>query len=67
MKEMESLLSMSGIRKIPSPLRKAREKGYQFSPLRIIFDVKVDLRRKVRLVIGATLSIPLDMRYMRAP
>ena len=38
-------------RKLPSSLCKARAKGFQFAPLRIIFDVKVDLRRKSRLVI----------------
>ena len=31
---------------------KARAKGFQFAPLRMIFDVKVYLRRKARLVIG---------------
>ena len=39
-------------KKLPSSLRKARAKGYQFAPLWVIFDVKVDLRRKSRLVIG---------------
>ena len=33
-------------------LHKARAKGYQFAPLRMIFDVKVDLSRKARLVTG---------------
>ena len=37
---------------VPSSLRKARGRGFQFAPLRMIFDVKVDLRRKARLVIG---------------
>ena len=53
MKEMEALMSMHVFRKLPSSLRKAREKGYQFAPLQMIFDVKVDLRRKTRLVIGS--------------
>ena len=35
-----------------SSLRKGRTGGYQLLPLRIIFGVKVDLRRKSRLVIG---------------
>ena len=38
--------------KFPTSLRKARGKGFQFAPLQMIFDVKVDLRRKARLVIG---------------
>ena len=42
---------MELFRKLPLLLRKAREKGFQFAPLRMIFDVKVDLRRKARLVI----------------
>ena len=44
-------MSMHVFRKLPSSLRKVREKGYQFAPLQTIFDVKLDLRRKVRLVI----------------
>ena len=43
---------MEVFKKFPLSLRKAREKGFQFAPLRMIFDVKVDLRRKARLVIG---------------
>ena len=38
--------------KFPSSLRKARGEGFQFAPLRMTFDFKVDLRRKARLVIG---------------
>ena len=45
-------MSMKLFRKLPPSLRKARAKGYQFAPLRMIFDVKVDLRRNSRLVIG---------------
>ena len=45
-------MSMGVFNKLPSYVLKARAKGFQFAPLRIIFDVKVDLRRKVRLVIG---------------
>ena len=45
-------MSMEVFNKSPLPLRKARAKGFQFSPLRMIFDVKADLRRKSRLVIG---------------
>ena len=44
---------MHVFKKFPSSLRKARGKGFQFAPLRMIFDVKVDLRGKFRLVIGA--------------
>jgi hypothetical protein len=29
-----------------------REEGYQYAPLRLIFDVKSDGRRKARLVVG---------------
>ena len=45
-------MSMEVFNKFPSSLRKAREKGFQFAPLRMIFDVKVYLRRNVRLVFG---------------
>ena len=31
---------------------KARAKGFQFAPLRMVFDVNVYLRRKARLFIG---------------
>ena len=52
LKELETLMSMSIFRKLLSSLQKARAKGYQFAPLWMIFNVKVDLRRKSRLVIG---------------
>ena len=52
LKELEALISMDVFEKFPSSLRKASGMGFQFEPLRIIFDVKVDLRRKARLVIG---------------
>ena len=45
-------MSMKVFKKFPSSLRKSRAKGFQFAPLRMIFDVKVYLRRKSRLVIG---------------
>ena len=45
-------MSMKLFRKLPLSLRNARAKGFQFAPLRMIFDVMVDLRRKSRLVIG---------------
>ena len=45
-------MSMKVFMKLPSSLCKAREKGSQFAPLWMIFDVKVDLKRKARLVIG---------------
>ena len=44
---------MSVFKKLPLSLRKARAKVYQFAPLHMIFDVKVDLRRKSRLVLGS--------------
>ena len=52
MKELEALMSMKLCRKLPLSLRKARAERFQFALLRIIFYVKVDLRRKARLVIG---------------
>ena len=45
-------MSMKVFRKLPLSLRKARAKGFQFAPLWMIFGVRVDLRRKSRLVIG---------------
>ena len=45
-------MSMKLFRNLLLSLRKDRAKGYQFAPLRMIFDVKVELRRKYRLVIG---------------
>ena len=44
-------MSMKVSWKLLSSLRKVRAKGFQFAPLRIIFDVRVDLRRNSRLVI----------------
>ena len=45
-------MSMDVFEKFQTSLSKARGKGFQFAPLRMIFDVKVDLRSKARLVIG---------------
>ena len=45
-------MSIRVFKKLPSSLQKAREKGYQFAPLRMIFDGIVELRIKARLVIG---------------
>ena len=45
-------MPMSVFKKIPSSLKKARHRGYKFAPLQMIFDVKEDLRKKSRLVIG---------------
>ena len=44
-------MSIIFFRKLLSSLRKSRAKGYLFAPLQMIFGVKVDLRRKFRLVI----------------
>ena len=44
-------MSMKVFRKLPLSLRRARARGFQFVPLRMIFDIQVDLRRKDRLVI----------------
>ena len=46
-------MSMKVLRKIPSSLPKSSAEGFQFALLRMIFDVKVDLRRKARLAIGS--------------
>ena len=45
-------MSMKVFRKLPSSLRKTRTKGFQFAPLRMIFELKVDFRRNSRIVIG---------------
>ena len=52
LKELESLMSMELFKKFPSSLRKSRAKDFQFAPLRRIFGIKVEFRRKARLVIG---------------
>ena len=52
LKELEVLMSMSVFKKLPSSLCNSMAKGYQFAPLRMILDVKVDLMRKSRLVNG---------------
>jgi len=52
LKELKALMEMEVFEKFPCSVRQARGKGFQFAPLRMIFDVKVDLRRKARLVIG---------------
>ena len=51
MKELEDLIFMKVFKKHPLSLRKSRSKGFQFTTLRMIFEVKVDLRRKARLFI----------------
>ena len=51
LKELEALVSMKVFSKLPSSLRKTRAEVFQFALLRMIFEVKVDLRRKERLVI----------------
>ena len=45
-------MAVSFFKKLPFSLRKARTNGFQFGPLWMIFDVKVELRIKYRLVIG---------------
>ena len=45
-------MSMKVFKKIPLSLCKARPKGFQFTPPRMISDVKVYLGKKGRLVIG---------------
>ena len=60
-------MSMKVFRKLLSLLRKARAKEFQFAPLRMISDVKVDLRKKDRFVIGAMSLTPPDTRFMQSP
>ena len=45
-------MNMDVFKKFPLSLHKARAKGFKFALLRMIFDIKVDLRRNARLVIG---------------
>ena len=45
-------MSMKVFRKLPLSLHKARAEGFPFALLRMVLDVKVDFRRKARLVIG---------------
>ena len=52
MKELVDLLCTKLFKELTLSLCKSRAKGFQFAPLRTIFDVKVYLRRKTRLVIG---------------
>ena len=52
LKELEAFMSIKGFRKLLLSLCKARSKGFQFKPLGMIFEVKVDLIRKARIVIG---------------
>ena len=52
LKELEALMIIEVFEKFPYSVLKARGEGFQFAPLRMIFDVKVDLRRKASLVIG---------------
>jgi hypothetical protein len=50
-KEMDALLKRGVFKKV-SDKKAILKSAYQFAPLRCIFDVKQDLRRKARLVIG---------------
>ena len=52
LKQLEAFILMGVFNKPLPLLHKARAKGYQFVPLRMIFDVKVDLKIKSILVIG---------------
>ena len=51
LKKLEALMLISVFKKLLPSLCKARGKGYQFAPLWVIFDVKIDFRRKSRLFI----------------
>jgi hypothetical protein len=52
-KEVDALMSMQTFKILSSEESKSfNREGYQYAPLRMIFDVKQDLRRKARLVLG---------------
>ena len=52
LKDLEALISMNIFKKLQYSLRKSIAGGYQFAPLRMILDVRVDLGRKSILIIG---------------
>jgi hypothetical protein len=55
-KEVGALMEMETFKLIPSETKASmRQKGYQMLPLRCIFDIKQDGRRKARIVIGGHL------------
>ena len=51
-KEIEALQSMGTFKLLAKSKIEQVKSNYQYAPLRMIFDVKQDLRRKARLVIG---------------
>ena len=51
-KEMDALQELDTFKICPSSHKFKNADGWQYAPLRMIFEVKRDLRRKARLVIG---------------
>ena len=51
-KEIQALLDQKVFKFLKPGSKLKKEEGWQFAPLRMIFTVKADLRRKARLVIG---------------
>ena len=51
-KEMDALYDMDTFKFVNAAHKFKTEEGWQFAPLRMIFEIKHDLRRKARLVIG---------------
>ena len=51
-KEIEALMGHKTFEYLEANARQLKGKGFKFCPLRMIFDVKQDGRRKARLVIG---------------
>ena len=52
MKEIQALLKQKTFKFLPGTSKMKKEEGWQYAPLRMIFTVKPDFRRKARLVIG---------------
>jgi hypothetical protein len=52
-KEIDALMSMNTFKILTAKENKSfKRDGYQYAPLQMIFDVKQDMRRKARLVLG---------------
>jgi hypothetical protein len=55
-KEMDALLKLNVFKFYPPSFKFKRDDGWQFAPLHKIFEIKRDLRRKAREVIGGNLT-----------
>ncbi len=51
-KEISALMGRQTFEYLSGTWKKRQQEGYKFAPLRMIFDIKQDGRRKARLVIG---------------